>query len=131
MKNNIVEELRKRIKPANRIFTKKNLAVSDQISYILEQRGWSQKDLAIKMGKEPSEISKLMSGLHNLTLMSLANIENALGEEILITPLEAQVKYKKIEYIFLKEYANTNCINVFRKPFQPVEYKKTETKIVS
>ncbi|MFA6335927.1 MAG: hypothetical protein WCX48_10345 [Bacteroidales bacterium] len=46
----------------NKIFIKKNLAISEQISDILEQKGWSQKVFAQKMGKEPSEISKLMLG---------------------------------------------------------------------
>jgi len=104
----VVDRLRARILPENRIFVKKNLAISEQVNNILEQRGWSQKVLAEKMGKETSEISKWLSGLHNLTLQSISKMESVFNEDILITPLEASKKFKKTEYIVLKVYAHSN-----------------------
>lgn len=104
----VVNRLRARILPENRLFVKKNLAVSEQVNYILEQRGWSQKILAGKMGKETSEVSKWLSGLHNLTLQSISKMESVFNEEILITPLEARNKFNKTEYIVLKVFAQSN-----------------------
>ena len=77
------------------MFVSKNLVISNHISHILEQKRWSQNDLAKAMQKEPSEVSKLLSGLHNITLMSIANIEAALREDIITTPMEASEKYHK------------------------------------
>lgn len=100
MKNqSVVSRLRERIKPEQKLFVRKNLAISEQISSILENKGWSQKRLAAEMGKKQSEISKLLSGMHNLTLQSIANVEAVLGEEVITTPLEAQVKYKAVHFI--------------------------------
>jgi transcriptional regulator with XRE-family HTH domain len=104
----IVERLRARILPENRIFVKKNLAVSEQVFQLLEQRGWSQKVLAEKLGKKTSEVSKWLSGLHNLTLQSISKMESVFNEDILITPFEASKKFKKTEYVVLKVYAQSN-----------------------
>jgi len=107
-RSKVVERLRKKIKPENRIFVRKNLAISEQVQYILEQKGWTQKDLAKMMGKHESEVSKWLTGLHNLTLQSISLMEAFLESEIITTPLEACNKYKEIKYITLKVSAYSN-----------------------
>lgn len=64
----------------------KMLDVADRIQEVLEQKGMSQKDLAIAMHKSESEISKWLSGTHNLELKTIVRIEEALGEDILAVP---------------------------------------------
>lgn len=44
--------------------------------------GMTNADLARKMGKSPSEITKWLSGTHNFTIDSLTEISDALGIEI-------------------------------------------------
>ena len=129
MKKTIAQRLKEKIKPSNRIFVKKNLEISEQISHILNQKGISQKRLAEIMEKEPSEISKLMSGLHNLTLMSIANIEDALGEDIIITPLKAEEKYKKTKYIYLNVAATNSCNIVDCGEYSKGDYTESDTNI--
>jgi transcriptional regulator with XRE-family HTH domain len=109
-RSKVVERLRNKIKPENRIFIQKNLAISEQLHSVLEQKGWTQKDLARKMGKHESEISKWMTGLHNLTVQSISLMEACLESEIIVTPLEAYKKYKEIRYITLRvsAYSNTD-----------------------
>lgn len=131
MKKDIVSRLKDKIKPANRVFVSKNLAISNQISHILEQKGWSQNDLAKAMQKEPSEVSKLLSGLHNITLMSIANIETALGEDIITTPMEASEKYHKTQYVYLKVCASTNYVSVCFKPTERALYIPDKQKTVA
>jgi antitoxin component HigA of HigAB toxin-antitoxin module len=84
-KANVVERLRAKIVPENRIFVKKNLAISNQIYALLDEKGWTQKELAIRLGKSESEVSKLLSGLHNFTLKSIAKLESELGSDIITT----------------------------------------------
>ena len=107
-RNNVVERLRNRITTENKIFIQKNIAISKQIQCLLEQKGWTQKDLAKKMGKHESEVSKWLSGLHNLTLQSIALIEANLGEDVIMTPVEACTKYKEIKYVTFKVHATSN-----------------------
>lgn len=99
-------------------FVDMSLAVSDQIMHYLKERNWTQKDLAKKLGKSEAEISKWLSGTHNLTLKSIAKIAAVLDGEIITTPLEAKDKYKEIKYIRFGVLANTNT------PEVPYHYKE-------
>ena len=64
----------------------KMLDVADRIHALLEQKGMSQKDLAAALHKSESEISKWLSGTHNLELKTVIRIEEALNEDILVVP---------------------------------------------
>lgn len=75
-------------------FVSKMLDIADRIHEILEAKGMSQKDLAKALGKSESEISKWLSGTHNLELKTITKIEEALGEDIL-----AVVKPRKAPHL--------------------------------
>jgi len=96
-RNAVVERLRAKILPENRIFVKKNLAISAQVEALLKEKNWSQKDLAKKLGKTESEVSRMLSGLHNLTLKSIAKLEAVLENDIIVTPLEVNEKNKNLD----------------------------------
>ena len=64
-------------------FVTKNLAIVEQVREVLENRGWSQADLAKAMDKRPSEVSKWLSGTHNLTIKSIVKMEITLGIDLL------------------------------------------------
>ncbi len=70
--------------PASRRYTSKTLDLVERIHDILESRGMSQKDLAERLDKQPSEISRWLTGLHNFEMRTLAKIEEALDEEIFV-----------------------------------------------
>ena len=59
-----------------------------RIHQLLEAKRYTQKDLAEKMKKKPSEINKWLKGNHNLTLKTLAKLEAELGEPIIYTSKE-------------------------------------------
>lgn len=60
-----------------------SLRISDNIEEYLKQRGMSQKDLAEKMNKRPSEISKWMRGTHNFTIYTLYDIAKVLDVRVI------------------------------------------------
>ena len=60
--------------------------IADRIDALLKKKGITQKQLAAKMGKRESEISKWLTGRHNFTTKTLANISVALGEPIISIP---------------------------------------------
>jgi transcriptional regulator with XRE-family HTH domain len=78
------------VKPEERRYVDKNLDIVEQIVAILNERDMSQRDLAQQMGKTEAEVSRMLSGLHNLTLKTLARLEVALGEDIITTPQKAR-----------------------------------------
>lgn len=68
------------------IFANKSLDLIEHIYDILKSKGLNQKDLADMLNKKESEISKWLSGGHNITLMTISKIEEILEESILIVP---------------------------------------------
>jgi DNA-binding Xre family transcriptional regulator len=70
----------------NRQFVKKSLDIQDQVADLLAKKGWTQKELATRMGKTEAEVSRWLNELHNLTMKSIAKLEVALGEDIILTP---------------------------------------------
>lgn len=89
------DRLRKQVKPENRQFIVKNLAICKQIRQILASHPAinSQKALAEALGKEPSEISKWLSGMHNIGLENIAKMEAVLGQDIILTVGQAKERY--------------------------------------
>lgn len=132
-KSRVVERLKAKILPENQIFVKKNLEISEQISALLKEKSWSQKELAGRLGKTESEVSKLLSGLHNLTLKSIAKLEAELGCDIITTPLEACKKYKTTEYVTFKVYvpvlAPVDEVSTDYIEANSIEYKGTYQKL--
>ncbi len=107
-KQKVLERIRTRIRPDEKEFIKMNLSISRQITSILESKGWSQKELAKRLNKKESEISRLLSGLHNISLKSIAKLKVILEEEIIVTPLEACDRYSTIKYVTLRIHARPN-----------------------
>lgn len=56
------------------------------INQLLREQGINKKDLAQKLDKNPSEISKWLNGEHNFTLRSLAKLSAELGVNLIEVP---------------------------------------------
>ena len=82
-RSSIIEQRRKSVNPETRRTVDFSFLIVDRIHEILERKGLRQKDLAMRLGKKESEISKWMRGTHNFTIDTLISIENALGEPII------------------------------------------------
>lgn len=67
-----------------KIFVKKYSQIVLRIHDLMAQKGWSQRDLAERMDKQPSEVSRWLNGEQNLTLKSIARLEAELGEDIIL-----------------------------------------------
>lgn len=60
-----------------------NQALQDKIDAILKEKGMSQTELAKRMGKRKSEVSKWLCGTHNFTLSTIAKISDVLGCDLI------------------------------------------------
>lgn len=74
------------------IFVRLYADIVVRINYLLKEKGYNQKDLAEKLDKKPSEISKWLKGNHNFTLRSIAKLEAELGGSILYVPRQVTFK---------------------------------------
>lgn len=68
----------------------KNVAIAVRIIHVLRSQGKTRRDLARLLGKSESEITRWLSGFHNLELKTIYKIEKALGVDIImVCPAEA------------------------------------------
>jgi transcriptional regulator with XRE-family HTH domain len=83
MRSKIAKQILDETPEEIRIFVRQYTDIVVRINELLEKKGYTQKDLAEKMNKKPSEINKWLKGTHNLTLKTLAKLEVELGEPII------------------------------------------------
>ena len=85
----------------------KKMEVAALIYSTIQAKGMSQKEFAKLMGKKPSEISKWLSGTHNLTLDTISDIEDVLNIKIIQTEQDSLVnkipkKMKRSKFVTLQ-----------------------------
>lgn len=85
--NRIMDEIRETISPEMKMQMELSVAIANRIYDILEEKGMTQKDFARLMGKTETEVSRWLSGTHNMTLATLCKISIALGENLLEVPV--------------------------------------------
>lgn len=82
--NPIMDEVRKRyLTPEIQKQVDMQVMIANRIYDLLEQKGMSQKDLAQKLGKTETEVSRWLCGTHNITMATLAKIAVALDDDII------------------------------------------------
>lgn len=69
------------------------VGISNRVFELLEERNLTQRDFARMLGKTETEVSRWLSGTHNLTIATVAKMAVVLGDDI-ITPTVHRVKYK-------------------------------------
>lgn len=78
-----MNEIRKSMTPEMKMQMELSVAIANRIYDILEEKGMTQKEFARLMGKTETEVSRWLSGTHNMTIATLCKISIALGENIL------------------------------------------------
>jgi ribosome-binding protein aMBF1 (putative translation factor) len=86
----LIDDILRNAPKDSMIFIEKSLAMSHHIAEILESKGLMQKDLAEMLDKSEAEVSKWLSGTHNLTLRTISKIEAVLGESIMEIPSQSK-----------------------------------------
>ena len=68
--------------PVHRAEFDLSYAIAERLDATLREKGITQHELAIKLGKRDSEVSKWLTGRHNFTLSTIAKIETAIGRKL-------------------------------------------------
>ena len=63
-----------------------SFAIATRIDEVLKRKGMTQRELAQRLGKRESEVSKWLTGRHNFTTNTIARISLALGVPIVNVP---------------------------------------------
>lgn len=109
-KNNITNWLAENSNPEQRRRTEKMFNLASRVLDIMELKGMNKLQLAEKMGKQPSEISKILSGSHNVTINTILSIEEALEKEIFnFSENKQEIKeVTKLVYFNIHHYENND-----------------------
>lgn len=86
MKSKTVERLQKNTPKDVKIYMDWYSDLVVRINELLDEKNISHQDLAERLGKKPSEISRWLNEEHNFTLRSLAKLSAELGENLLEVP---------------------------------------------
>ncbi|MBR5988611.1 MAG: helix-turn-helix transcriptional regulator [Prevotella sp.] len=57
--------------------------IAERLDALLKEKGITQHELASRLGKRDSEVSKWLTGRHNFTTNTIARIETAIGERLI------------------------------------------------
>src|SRR6266508_326111 len=106
MVSEVFKRIKARIPSFKRRMARISLDIASQIYEYMKEQNMSQRELANKLGKSESEISKWLSGSHNFTIETVAKVEDVLNEDILLVP-----KYAKDDLGISFEIPKTVIIN--------------------
>lgn len=101
MKNNVARNVLAETPREVRQFVRRYGELVVRIQEVMEEKGLNQKNLAEKMEKSPSEISKWLSGEHNFTLRSIAKLEVELDADLIQIPATRKFKIVSNKVIHL------------------------------
>ena len=57
--------------------------IAERLDAVLKTKGITQHELASRLGKRDSEVSKWLTGRHNFTTSTIARIEQAIGAKLI------------------------------------------------
>ena len=121
MRSKVVQRILAETPEETKIFARLYADIVVRVNQLLKAKGFSQKDLADKLEKRPSEINKWLVGEHNFTLRSLAKLEAELGETIINVPhrkpISRSVGTKTYVTVYKNTHINTDVeyINLWKK----------------
>jgi|YNPMSStandDraft_1061717.scaffolds.fasta_scaffold43019_2 transcriptional regulator with XRE-family HTH domain len=113
-----LQELLEEVTPLEMEQTKTKMQLAARIEDLMRAKGWNKSQFAQKVGKNPSEITKWLSGTQNFTVDVLTEIASTLGVELsaLFGKQQVQVIYRS-EFV-VKSFAAPTVI----KLTTPYEY---------
>jgi transcriptional regulator with XRE-family HTH domain len=79
----LFQELVERIPDVTKKYVNRQVGFAATVSEKLKDTGMTQRELAEKLGKKESYISRILSGNANPTLKTITELEVALGEDVI------------------------------------------------
>src|SRR5437762_2915917 len=89
----IIGELLSEITATERFQNNTKMSLAARLNDLITARGWGKSEFAEKVNKNPSEITKWLSGTQNFTIDTLAEIALALNMPVaeLFAPKQIQI----------------------------------------
>lgn len=108
MRSKVAQRILAETPEETKIFARLYADIVVRVNQLLKAKGFSQKDLANKLEKRPSEVNKWLIGEHNFTLRSLAKLEAELGEPIINVPQKKSIGTTGYVTLYKNNVINTD-----------------------
>lgn len=123
MSSKVLEKIQNRIPSFKKRMMEISFDITAQIyEYMKNGNNMTQKELAKKLNKKESEISKWLTGGHNFTIETIAKIEEVLNQKILVVPMFAQ------EDLGIK-YSSSKTVTVIVSPTKIADVEYSDSLI--
>lgn len=101
----VINQLLGEITPVEKLQTNTKMTLAARLDDLITARGWGKSEFAEKVNKNPSEITKWLSGTQNFTIDTLAEIGVALNMPVseLFAPKRVHVINRVQVVITVKE----------------------------
>ena len=101
----VINQLLGEITPVEKLQTNTKMTLAARLDDLITARGWGKSEFAEKVNKNPSEITKWLSGTQNFTIDTLAEIGVVLNMPVseLFAPKRVQVINRIQVVIAVKE----------------------------
>ncbi|MBK7970265.1 MAG: helix-turn-helix transcriptional regulator [Bacteroidetes bacterium] len=70
----ILNEMMNRISPITKMEVSIKMRLASRIQDLIVEKGWTKSEFALKVNKQPSEITKWLSGTHTFTMDTICEI---------------------------------------------------------
>jgi transcriptional regulator with XRE-family HTH domain len=121
--NPLIKKILSEASPLSRMQNKNRVALACRIDDLIKAKGYNNSTFAEKIGKQPSVITKWLSGTHNFTIDTLDEIAYHLGVETayLMQSQQVQIIYQKSIQVVTKiiEVERNNNFNSPANKFNP------------
>lgn len=107
-----LQELLDEVTPIEMEQTRNKMQLAARIEDLMKAKGWNKSQFAEKVGKNPSEITKWLSGTQNFTVDVLTEIASALGVELTVLFGQQQVHILYRNEIVVKSVAEPSAIKL-------------------
>ena len=101
----VINQLLDEITPVEKLQTNTKMTLAARLDDLITARGWGKSEFAEKVNKNPSEITKWLSGTQNFTIDTLAEIGVILNMPVseLFAPKRVHVINRVQDVITVKE----------------------------
>ena len=128
----VIDDLLREISPEELTRTEKRMLLAARIDEAIKAKGWKKNKFAEVIGKNPSEVTKWLSGTHNFTADTLFDIERVLNIHLLRLENRQETTYKT--YVFsvsnrLTDYPDIFWQKIINEPFYISTFKQKVTPI--
>ena len=96
-----------------RIYVRKSMDILDHLHELMEKNNINQRQLAERMGKKETEVSKWLNGVQNFTLKTLSKLEVALGSPIVQVPAKINNDKNVITIVIGRKNSKSNYTELY------------------